>query len=344
MATPTDSRPLGPIWPGRLARLLDCPLQVAFEQGVDYQGDGTALPPALVGTAIHRCIELTFEDPTLKVGQAWSRACDEMSASGPDPRDAASARRSLLRLQRKLPDLTKLIEEHQSTGDPLVEERLQSADGLFRGQPDLVLVGQPTTVVDYKSGTATTEGMVKSGYEKQLLLYAHLVADALSADPVEAWLFSLQEGLVRVDVSPERRQEFIDAARGAIRQFEEVVPGRQPGTPSDTACEWCNHAPDCDEVWTAFADGRVCDLGGGHAIEGTAIGDPMHARNGKSALSLEAERGTMTGHIMVSDLPTAVAQRFNDGQRLRATRLRQQSEEPAVLVWKNHRSRIVPIG
>ena len=93
--------PLGPIWASRLAKLLDCPLQVAFEQGLGSRGGGGASPSpsALVGTAIHRCIELIIKDG-LALERAWELSCDEAKgASGLDPRDAKPAKLELLRLR-----------------------------------------------------------------------------------------------------------------------------------------------------------------------------------------------------------------------------------------------------
>ena len=343
MAPPPDSRALGPIWPGRLAKLLACSLQVAFDQGVGDVRGGPASPSALVGTAIHRCIELLIGDRNLTVEQAWTNACDEMCSSGPDPREAPPARRAVLRLQKRFPDLKALVDGHESTSDPLLEEELQSSDGLFQGQPDIVLIGRRTTIIDYKTGTATADGTVNPDYVNQLLLYAWLVADVLSTDQVDACLFSLRDGLIHVDVSPERRQEWASTAKESIRQFEGAVPGPQPGNPSDTACEWCNHVLDCDDVWAAFEEGGVRDLGRGHAVEGVVTGAPTHARNGRSALSLEVERGTLTGHIMVCDLPTTTVLDYVDGLRIRATRLGQRSDEPVALAWKDHRSRIAKV-
>ena len=339
-----SSRPLGPIWASRLSKLLDCPLQVAFEQSLGNGGSGGASPSpsALVGTAIHRCIELIIKDG-LTLEQAWEDSCDEMSASGLDPRNAKPAKRAFLRLKSRLPELLALIDEHDLEQDPLPEEMLETSDGLLRGQPDLILLGENTRIVDYKSGTATTDGTVNPNYVTQLLFYACLVADTFEKEQIDAWLFSLQDGLIPVDVSEEPRVTLLEDARRAIGRFDEAVPETPSGNPSNEACGWCNFALDCDEFWLALEDGRLDDPSSGQALEGKVVGTPVNARNGRSALSLDVRRGSLTGHFVVGNIPTQLVQHLQDGQLVRIVRLRLQRGEESVLVWRDHSSRMTQV-
>ncbi len=342
MAAPPSSKPLGPIWASRLSKLLDCPLQVAFEQGLG-DGDGASpSPSALVGIAIHRCIELIIKDD-LTLEQAWERSCDEMGVPDLDPRNAKPAKRAFLRLKARLPKLLALIDEHDLEQDPIPEEMLETSDGLLRGQPDLVLLGKNTTIVDYKSGTATTDGTVNPNYVTQLLFYACLVADTFEKEQIDAWLFSLQDGLIPVDVSEAPRVTLLEDARRAIGRFDEAVPETPSGNPSNKACGWCNFALDCDEFWRALEDGRLDDPSSGQALEGKVVGTPVNARNGRSALSLDVRRGSLTGPSVVSNIPTQLVQHLQDGQLVRIVRLRLQHGEESVFAWRDHSSRITQV-
>ena len=338
-----SSKPLGPIGASRLSKLLDCPLQVAFEQGLEDRGRGASpSPSALVGTAIHRCIELIIKDG-LTLEQAWEDSCDEMGASGLDPRNAKRAKLELLRLKSRLPELLALIEEHDLEQDPLLEEKLETSDGLLRGEPDLVLLGENTTIVDYKTGTVTTDGTVNPNYVTQLLVYACLVADTFNKEQIDAWLFNLRDGFISVDVSEARRATLLEDARRAIGRFNEAVPETPSGNPSNEACGWCNFALDCDEFWQALEDGRLDDPSSGLTLEGKVVGTPENARNGRSALSLDARRGSLTGHFVVGNIPTQLVQHLQDGQLVRIIRLRLQRGEESEFVWKDHSSRMTQV-
>ena len=344
-----SSKPLGPIGASRLSKLLDCPLQVAFEQGLGGNGGGAnPTPGALVGTAIHRSIELILKEKRKKkiltLEQAWALSCDEaMNASGHDPRDAKKAKLELLRLKKRLPELLALIEKHDLEQDPLLEEELETSDGLLRGEPDLVLLGENTTIVDYKTGTVTTDGTVNPNYVTQLLVYACLVADKFKKEQIEAWLFNLKDGFITVDVSEARRATLLEDARRAICQFDEAVPEPPSGNPSNKACGWCKFTLDCAEFWQALEDGRLDGPSSGQVLEGKVVGAPENARNGRSALSLDANRGSLTGRSVISNIPTQLVQHLQDGQLVRIIRLRSKRGEESALVWKDHSSRVTQV-
>ncbi len=339
-----SSKPLGPIWPARLSKLLDCPLQVAFEQGLGGNGGGAnPTPGALVGKAIHRSIELILKE-NLTLEQAWVLSCDEaMNASGRDPRDANKAKLELLRLKKRLPELLALIEEHGSERELEIEEEYETSDGLLKGAPDLVVLGKSTTIVDYKTGTATEDGTVNPNYVTQLIVYACLVADRFKKEQIDAWLFNLKDGFIKVDVSEARRATLLEDARRAINQFDEAVPEPPSGNPSNKACKWCNFALDCDEFWQALEDGRVDDPSRGQTLEGKVVGAPVNARNGRSALSLDVGRGSLTGQLVVRNIPTPLVQYLQDGQLVRIIRLKLQRGEESVLAWKDHSSRMTQV-
>jgi ATP-dependent exoDNAse (exonuclease V) beta subunit len=160
----------------------------------------------LVGVAVHRTIELCLGDPPLELDAAWAQACDEPTAAGPDPRAAPSARRSYLRLQRRLPELVEYVSQREPT-EILREHVLTSADGVINGQIDLLLIGARPSVVDHKTGVVLADGLPRQQYERQLALYAWLVDAALGIEVNDAALFSLRDGVVEVDVSRGIREE-----------------------------------------------------------------------------------------------------------------------------------------
>ena len=81
----------------------------------------------------------------------------------------------------------------------------------------------------------------------------------------------------------------------------------------------------------------------GLMLEGKIVGTPENARNERSALSLDARRGSLTGHFVVGNIPTQLVQHLQDGQLVRIIRLRLQRGEESVLVWRDHSSRITQI-
>lgn len=345
MTVPTTSRPLLTVSPTRLERLLACPLRIAFEQATAGGGAGQDSPWALVGVAIHRTIELCLRDPPVDLHAAWASACEEVADSSGDPREAPSARRSFLRLQRRLPELIEYIAQREPT-ETRRECTLTSPDGALTGQIDLLVLGARPAVVDHKTGVVLTDGVPRGHYERQLAIYAWVVEASLGVEVDDAALFSLRDGIVEVDVSRSVRQRTVVEAIDARYAFNARAPGVQPATPSDHACGMCPFVGRCDPTWDALQQGRIDGFGWGDAARGRVMAPIVRSAGGTAALPLEVHVGTITGDAMLIDVPTAMVEECSVGDEVSAWRLARRSDEPLTLGWREGTSalQLNPIG
>jgi len=339
MPPPTGSRPLSTVSPTSIERLLACPLRIAFEQATTGGAVAQGAPRALVGVAIHRAIGLCLGDPTLGVEAAWSRACDEMAQTGPDPRGAPSARRAFLRLQRRLPDLIEYIHEREPS-ELLRECVVTSPDGTMSGQVDLLILGERPAIVDHKTGSVLTEGLPRKSYQRQLAIYAWIVEGSLGVEVDEAALFSLREGIVEVDVSGPVRRSIASEAMSAMEAFNMRAPGAQPATPSAHACGVCPFIGPCDPAWEALHEGGIEGFGWGDAVRGRVRAPIVKSAGGAAAVPLNAQIGTVVGHVTVFDVPIPMVETCSVGDQVSAWRLARRSDEPVALAWREGTSNL----
>lgn len=335
MAARPASAPIEVASPSLLDRLLACPLRVAFEQAGQRGGQQPPSSPwALVGNAIHRTIELCFCDPPMGLEEAWALACDEIAESNDDPREAPSARRSYLRLQRRLPELQAYVED-RAPASIRCEQTIASPDGRVKGRIDLLVLGSRPLVVDHKTGVVLEGGGDTSPhFRRQLAIYAWLVEAAFQIDVEDAALFSLREGLVEVDVSEVARRPFVDAALGALDAYNGKVPGLQPAAPSELVCGTCRFVGRCDAAWESLACGELERFGWGEAIRGVVTAPVVLAAGHRSAVQLEVEVGSVAGAVTVTDIPAELVDSVTVGNELALWGLALRSDGPATMSWR----------
>ena len=217
----------------------------------------------------------------MPLDEAWTTACEEVAATGADPRDAHDARRAQPRLRRRLPELQAFVESHRPC-ETRTEVNIAHEPSQLRGQIDLLLVqpGGAAVIVGHKSGVATDEGEVREQHQRQLATYAWLVGEELGLQVSEAALFSLSEGIVVVDVAPFVRNPMVAEALAARDAYDHRAPGAQPAWPSEHACGWCEHVGRCDAAWSALAGGQLEDLGFGDAIR-ALVREPVGSQGGE---------------------------------------------------------------
>jgi len=276
---------------------------------------------------------ITNENPQLET--SWNTACDELSLEGSDPRDRPNANRSFLRLKRRLPELTKLIESRINGGDLIPEKYFTTPDGLFRGQPDLIVNGPLVSLIDYKSGSVLKNGEIKREYKHQLLFYSYLIQKSDQLNVNEAWLFSLIDGLIKVNISVDQRDTFIKRGKEAIAAYNEKLPEAPSGSPSKDTCKWCAHINKCDSVWASFENGEIKDFDSYHMVEGTVTSTPEDTNNGKSTVLVSVSRGTTSGDIIVSSIPRNIAEVIEINSSIRISRLQKAHQEVATFSWKD---------
>jgi hypothetical protein len=282
---------------------------------------------------VHRTIELSLGEPAPGLTAAWKQACDELADEGIDPLTAPNARRSLLRLERRLPDLLAYIEEREPA-TRLREQELTSTDGSVTGLADLVLLGGRPSIVDHKTGIVLADGLPRSQYERQLSLYAWLVDESLGVDVVDGALFSLRDGVVPVDVSGKVREPIVAAALRARDEYNARAPGEQPATPSETACGGCPFVGPCDRAWDALRAGAIEHLGWGEAARGPLRAPIVVAAGEVSAVPIAVGDGTVGGDAVIIDVPSALVTGCSVGDVLSAWHLAKRSDEPLTLAWR----------
>lgn len=339
MTPPVTSEPLVTISPARLERLLACPLRVAFEQARPGGRPAQPSPWALVGLAVHRTIDLCLGDPPVELRDAWQHACEELAQNGTDPRTAPNARRTLLRLERRLPDLLGYISARGPV-ETLREHVLESSDGIVTGQVDLIILGERPSVVDHKTGVVETNGLPRSNYERQLAVYAWLVQEAFGVDVSDAALFSLRDGIVQLDVSAHVRNDIVADGLRARQSYNDRAPGVQLATPSDQACGSCPFVGPCDPAWAALRTGKVERFGWGEAVRARVRAPMVMAAGGVTALPLDIETGTVEGMAVLTDVPASVSGPITVGDQLAAWRVAKRSDEPLTLTWLEGKSAV----
>jgi CRISPR/Cas system-associated exonuclease Cas4 (RecB family) len=333
MGVPLSSELLLTVSPTKLEDLAACPLRVAFEQ-ITVAGSAASLPAqAALGLALHRTIQLCLTDRELSVESAWALACDELARNGSDPREAVSARRTILRIQRRLPDLLAYVSEREPS-EVLLEHTIRSRDGSVKGRIDLLVLGERPAIVDHKTGLASSEGLPRERYVRQLAIYAWLVQESLGIDIAEAALFSSREGIVEVDVSAPVREPIVAEAMRLRDAFNERVPGTQPATPSDEACGTCQYVGLCDPAWEALGDGVIEGASLYEAVRGHLCSPVVTTASGLAAVPIAASCGTVTGEVMLTDVPLAMTEGCSVGDRVAAWRLRRRSDAPVTLAWR----------
>jgi CRISPR/Cas system-associated exonuclease Cas4 (RecB family) len=310
MQMPNDPTPafsqIEHLWPKRASDLLQCPARVAFDMtSTPRRGGGRAPKPLvqILGDVVHSCIENHLENRAADFDELWGEACRENSAESyqTDPEFNKKKRR----LKARWNQLLEFVEEQESDGLELegVEEQLTSRNGLFRGQPDLFLMGDIAVVVDHKSGDVIEDEEIKEEYDHQLLVYAHLIEENYEVSEVEACLFSLTDGLIEVDVSKEVRKGFIADLVAAVDEYNSTE-GPPPTKPSAKNCSWCRHRYQCEGFWKAIGESGMEELKSGEAFWGNLSGEFIHGENGKSTVGVIAEQGTVEGRVLLQGIPT----------------------------------------
>lgn len=333
MSSPPPSRELTFISPTSVDRLLRCPRAFSHAQDIAPRPapQGPPAATAVVGIAIHRTLELCLKPERPTLNSAWAQACSECSEKGTDPRDRPDARRTLLRLERRFPQLLEFINAHEPTQEPLTETELISGDGLIRGTVDLIVVGKRPCLVDYKSGLVLEDGIPNEHFTRQLMLYAHLVEEQMGIDVSEAALFSLRDGMITVDVSTNARRPVVRACLEERERYNALAPGTQPATPSNSACSFCPYIGVCDEFWLAVSADRL-ELLSGQCVEGEVSAPAVCSASGVGTFAVQGDPSK--GEIMITDVPNPLLEGMIKGQRVRVWRLHSNPTSPLTLSWK----------
>lgn len=258
---------------------------------------------------------------------------------GPDPRSRPDARRTLLRLERRFPQLLEYISSRKPTENLQTETELTSRDGRIGGTVDLIIIGEQPCIVDYKTGFVLEEGKPVDHYVRQLSLYAHLVEERLGVDLNDAALFSLRDGIIPIDVSRESRNVIVQECLAARETYNTIVPNIQPATPTPMACSYCSFIGGCDDFWGIAAGGM--ELTTGKCIEGRVEASPVLSASGVGAVALSLNNATTAVAVTVIDIPNEILKHVTVGENIRGWRLCPDPTATSSLRWNPGQSGLV---
>jgi len=293
--------------PSGAASLLACKLRVAFAS--EHRGGRAPGSPATrLGNVCHAVLAQAagrrFGTPGSpdwreRFEHAWDAALtaelrdlSELDLGRPWPPPAkwpfyAQRKTAARRTARELS-----IEAEEPGFAAEAEQRQQSEDGTLRGQPDLVVRSPVHEIRDYKTGSATDDtGSARPDYALQVQLYAALEHDTSGRWPERGVLIPLPGDPVNVDIDPQAAAAATQRAAESLSAYNaEVAAGhiKGLGSPSPSACRFCDYAPECEAFWLAWepewADLRLAAVAG-------QITEVREALRGGVSVELAVERG-----------------------------------------------------
>ena len=324
-----ESRPLGPVSPSLLERLA-CPLRVAFTQRrSESQRLQRQTVTALLGNIAHDAIEAALRGAD--IDDAWSAAAESRKTVDiPFPETLPAARRTRIRIRKRLPALMRLLANLGPSIELLTEQELQTADETLRGRPDLIACGSETVIVDYKSGLVEHDSEIRESYLRQLLFYGGLVHECLGLIPKHLLLFSLRQGIITVPADPDVLRETATRARSIRNDYNDRTPGPQPAHPSPTTCRFCPHTPVCDPFWEAVDETWRPEVG--LVVRGRLQTHPEHSAWGQSAMRIKVDSGPLSGRVVdISGIASDLVASASAGDHIAMTDLKSHTDDPSIL-------------
>jgi putative RecB family exonuclease len=282
-----------------------CPRRLSYDRRARADRPRRARPAAELGTVAHLCLESLVKAGTLwspDVAGAIERAWEEAARATLGDAAGSTAGHDLVRA--RLPNaVTALLELVPRPEGVLAEQWVASRDGLLQGKVDL-LCERPGgwLLVDYKSTLSRdldTGELHVDDYERQLQLYAHIVADSTGVPVSRAVLLPLDGGAVEVNVEAGHVAAVAGEARAALAAFNAAGPADPPAAPAEDTCRFCDHHARCPEFWLS------CDStwAGLSAAAGTIVAVQVVAAGGVS-FSVDVVAGSVpAGRIAVTRVP-----------------------------------------
>lgn len=315
-SAPADLAPLfdQPRWqeratisPSSAARLLSCPLKLAFDSE-PKAGSRRNSPASALGLVCHAVLNdaargglgpaeneqvwrSNFED-------AWNTCVRELQPETDVPADHWPSFNARKVASRRL---ALSVSREVDAGAVLLPEYLLALDQL-RGRADLVVRRPEHEIRDYKTGPITDdEGDARPDYVRQLLLYAVMEA-AEAGWPEHIVLVPFRGPPLSLSVLG-RQPEAEAAATAAIQALQAYNTERERdtdplslATPSAAACAYCDHAVRCRPFWESLSRDWAED---GVAAVAGALREARVAQNGGVALELEMVAGSIPGPAVI---------------------------------------------
>lgn len=137
----------------------------------------------------------------------------------------------------------QVYELGQDWNEVCVDDWLESPDGQWGGRPDLV-VDRGRELYEYKTGDVLVDGRLRRDVERQVQLYAGLIADVYGSQVQRGVVLTIGGDVIEVDVSASA----ISQARSDVPALEDLHTPQ----PSE-ACSRCPYRSRCTgylDTWT----------------------------------------------------------------------------------------------
>lgn len=262
--------------PSSINRLIDCEYQFAVWSDIELRARFVRPNTySSLGSAIHKLTERVWSNEIAGVpdnqlehaiNQLWEQCIKEQSESlarawgdsrVPPPVDwpyySLSARRTLRRTLEEVRQFRAGTWPKVDEGRTLVEEEIVDASRNLAGIPDRVVFSEEGfSVIDLKTGHSI-DG-ISERYRRQLLIYAHLVAQKTDSHPWRIGILNAGGELFWESVSQEEISNCIDEVDRAIANYEAKLNSTEPvfeAEPSPEKCRFCSFKAMCSEYWTS---------------------------------------------------------------------------------------------
>jgi RecB family exonuclease len=343
----TDQAPpaqkLSRLSPSSFEALRTCPLRLAFairDDSVSQRGDAQR-----IGEICHEVLESLVHDDLLRSG-SWHEALEQLFVEllarheGETGGNLRGARLAAARLRKVAGRMAAFLEHVPDDAQILTEAPLGAAGGRLFGRVDLIVRSPDThVIVDYKTGAFLEAGThrLKESYERQLMLYACLEAEASGTWPDQALLVPFGAEPVSLEVDPAACEGLLQEVIEALEKWETWVGAAPPANPSPEACGWCPFAARCAAFWAACTPDWKDTL---LATRGRVLSSATTPLGG-ATLRIESREGSVIGTVAIRNVD---AKRFPtlatmaEGRLVGIVGLRRDPVEGVFTLWPGARS------
>jgi RecB family exonuclease len=303
-----SAKTLARLSPSSFETLNACPLQLAFAT----QGSRAGAVPGdrqRIGQICHDVLESLVRDGQLR-SSTWPASLEarfvELLARNQGAKGATvrGSRLAFARLRKVAGRMADLVQQLPADAEVLTEEELTAADGRLFGRLDLIVRSAGRhMIIDYKTGSFLEPGtaQLKATYERQLMLYAYLEAEASGSWPEEAVLVPFGAEPVTLNIDPNACQRLSQDVLAALDQWQAWIGRPPPANASTSTCRWCPFAARCPEFWaacnTSWSDDLLAMRGRVTSIATTPLGGVT--------LQIASTQGSVLGAVAVRNVEPA---------------------------------------
>jgi len=239
----------------RIRTYLDCPHEYRLRY-LDGVAEEPPSSPLVVGSLVHRALELLVRDGVAAREEALARAIEHYAPRAPTPEEYADAL-ALVR-DAELPSQGVVsVTEHE------FEIGLGEGGVVLRGYMDRVdfAAGGAVAIVDYKTGrTIPSRSEVEA--DLQLGCYALAARELWPGRSVSLRLVLARHGTT---IETTRTAQQLDDLRDYLLAIHARIVAEAEWSPRlSTRCAWCLHRGDCEAYRQALAgdDHELAAVGG----------------------------------------------------------------------------------